>query len=397
METWTILLAAGQGTRLKHFAEKKQFLIWQGRPLFWQSARVFARVPGIQGVVFVFPPETLDQNRLLVQELLNENGFQFQWLTAPGGETRQDSVRSGLRALPGSCDRVLVHDAARPFITAGLVQSVLSGLDKGASGVVPGIPVTDTIKQHSENGLTTLDRSRLVAVQTPQGFQRHLLDKAHHQGRVQGWSVTDDASMLERLDHEVIVVQGLEENVKITTDRDLDRLQPREPAKERACTGWGYDVHRFGQGRQLKLGGIPITNAPQVLAHSDGDVVMHALMDALLGCLGQGDIGDHFPDQDPSFSGINSAILLAEVLDMTQKASLDIDHVDITIISQVPRLSPWKDQIRRNLAALMGLEPGQICIKATTEEGLGFTGEKKGIKTVAVVTARRPLETKGET
>jgi 2-C-methyl-D-erythritol 4-phosphate cytidylyltransferase/2-C-methyl-D-erythritol 2,4-cyclodiphosphate synthase len=397
METWTILLAAGQGTRLKHIAEKKQFLIWQGRPLFWQSARVFARVPGIHGVVFVFPPETLDQNRLLVQELLNENGFQFQWLTAPGGETRQDSVRSGLRALPGSCDRVLVHDAARPFITAGLVQNVLSGLDKGASGVVPGIPVTDTIKQHSENGLTTLDRSRLVAVQTPQGFQRHLLDKAHHQGRVQGWSVTDDASMLERLDHEVIVVQGLEENVKITTDRDLDRLQPREPAKERACTGWGYDVHRFGQGRQLKLGGIPITNAPQVLAHSDGDVVMHALMDALLGCLGQGDIGDHFPDQDPSFSGINSAILLAEVLDMTQKAALDIDHVDITIISQVPRLSPWKGQIRRNLAALMGLEPGQICIKATTEEGLGFTGEKKGIKTVAVVTARRPLETKGET
>jgi 2-C-methyl-D-erythritol 4-phosphate cytidylyltransferase/2-C-methyl-D-erythritol 2,4-cyclodiphosphate synthase len=397
METWTILLAAGQGTRLKHIAGKKQFLIWQDRPLFWHSARVFARVPRIQGVVFVFPPETLDQNRHMVQELMSENGFQFQWLAAPGGETRQDSVRSGLRTLPGSCDRVLVHDAARPFITADLVQNVLSGLDEGASGVVPGIAVADTIKQHSENGLTTLDRSRLVAVQTPQGFQRRILEDAHQKGRDQGWSVTDDASMLERLDHKVIVVQGLEENVKITTDRDLDRLQTRKPAQERACTGWGYDVHRFGQGRQLKLGGIPITNGPQVLAHSDGDVVMHALIDALLGCLGQGDIGDHFPDHDPSLSGINSAILLAEVLGMTQKAALDIDHVDITIISQVPRLSPWKDQIRRNLAALMGLEPEQICIKATTEEGLGFTGEKKGIKTVAVVTARRPRETKGET
>jgi len=397
MDTWTILLAAGQGTRLKHIAVKKQFLTWQGMPLFWHSARVFARVPRIQGIVFVLPPETLDQNRLMIQELMDQNSLQFQWRDAPGGETRQDSVYSGLQALPGSCDRVLVHDAARPFITADLVQRVLTGLDQGASGVVPGIAVTDTIKQHSENDLTTLDRSRLFAAQTPQGFLRHHLAKAHQKGKDQDWSVTDDASMLELLGLEVILVQGLEENVKITTDKDLDRLQPPGPAKDRACTGWGYDVHRFGEGRQLKLGGIPITNGPQVLAHSDGDVVMHALMDALLGCLGQGDIGDRFPDHDPSFAGINSAILLAEVLDMTQKASLVIDHVDITIISQVPRLSPWKAQIKRNLAALMGLESDQICIKATTEEGLGFTGEKKGIKTVAVVTARRPLETKGET
>ncbi len=396
MNTWTLLLAAGRGTRLKELKEKKQFLVWQGMPLFWHSATVFARVPRIQGLVFVFPAESMDQNCRMVHELMRQRGPEFEWRAAPGGDQRQDSVSSGLKALPQSCDRVLVHDSARPFLTADLVQRVISGLDAGAAGVVPGIPLTDTIKHNGETGLTTLDRSRLIAAQTPQGFQRSILEQAHESGRSKGWTVTDDASMVERLGLEVVSVQGQEDNVKITTEQDLARLPGPDPSSCRPCTGWGYDVHRYGPGKPLKLGGIPITNGPGVLAHSDGDVVLHALIDALLGCLGKGDIGDLFPDQDPAYAGISSSILLAEVLDMAQKADLSIDHVDITVICQIPKLTPWKAQIKKNLATLMGLGPQQISIKATTEEGLGFTGEKKGIKTVAVVTARSPLEPKGD-
>lgn len=397
MNTWILLLAAGRSTRLARLQEKKQFLIWQDAPLFWHSADVLARVPLVQGIVFVFPPDTLDRNTAEVRELMHTKGPQFEWRVAPGGQQRQDSVWSGLQALPRGCDQVLVHDAARPFVTPDLVQRIAAGLAAGAAGVIPGLPVTDTIKHRSETGLTTLDRSKLVAVQTPQGFRRQALEQAHQSGRDKGWSVTDDAAMLERLGMEVTVVQGQEDNVKITTEQDLARLHPPCPPKTRACTGWGYDVHRYGQGRPLKLGGIPITNGPDVQAHSDGDVALHALIDALLGCLGQGDIGDFFPDDDPAYADINSAILLAEILDMAQKASLSIDHVDMTIICQTPRLSPWKAQIKKNLATLIGLEDEQVCIKATTEEGLGFTGEKKGIKTVVVVTGSRPLKFKGET
>ncbi|MBG3877250.1 2-C-methyl-D-erythritol 2,4-cyclodiphosphate synthase, partial [Desulfovibrio oxamicus] len=317
--------------------------------------------------------------------------------------------------LPRECDAVLVHDAARPFATAALSNAVLDALAAGAPGVVPGVTVTDTIKQ-TDNGVVTHtpDRSGLVAVQTPQGFALSALRDAHERARAGGWTVTDDAALLERCGLDVRVVPGEVANAKITTPEDLAMLDDAETARAPwdarngqarliPCTGWGYDVHRYvlkegagspGQpGRPMKLGGVPIPGGPEVVAHSDGDVLLHALADALLGCIGGGDIGQHFPDTDAALDNANSAVLLDEVLGLTRAAGLEITNVDLTVIAQVPRLAPWREQIRRNVCRLLALDETMVNVKATTEEKLGFTGEKKGLKAVAAVTGLRPVRT----
>ncbi len=194
--------------------------------------------------------------------------------------------------------------------------------------------------------------------------------------------------MIERAGHGVRIVPGEISNLKITTPEDLRVLTP--PASQPVpCTGFGYDVHAFGGNRPMVLGGMPIAGAPFVKAHSDGDVLLHALCDAILGCLGQGDIGEHFPDNDDRFDNISSAILLSEVMDKARDQGLVITHVDLTIIAQTPRLTPHKAAIRGNVARLLELCDAQVNVKATTEEHLGFTGRKEGIKAVAVVTATR--------
>ncbi|MFP4048361.1 MAG: 2-C-methyl-D-erythritol 2,4-cyclodiphosphate synthase, partial [Desulfovermiculus sp.] len=191
----------------------------------------------------------------------------------------------------------------------------------------------------------------------------------------------------ERLGFPIQFIPGAAENIKITTNKDLAMLQETEHDFRRYCTGWGYDVHRFGPGRTMKLGGVPIAGGPEVKAHSDGDVLLHALIDGVLSCLGQGDIGDFFPDSDPGFENVSSGVLLAETLDLAARHGLCIDHVDLTVICQVPRISPFKQQIKKNISTLLGLDPQQVNIKATTEEHLGFTGSKQGIKAVAQVIA----------
>lgn len=199
--------------------------------------------------------------------------------------------------------------------------------------------------------------------------------------------MTDDASLLEALSFEVRVIQGEAANVKITRPEDLDLLRDEAPIPS-IRTGMGYDVHRYGQGRPMRLGGVSIPNAPEVLAHSDGDVLLHALSDALLGCACLGDIGQHFSDKDARFEGISSAILLHQVLDMVREAGCTPCHVDMTIVAQVPKLAPYREEIRKNVARLMGLPASSVNLKATTEEHLGFTGRSEGIKAYAVVTAR---------
>ncbi|MDD4950965.1 MAG: 2-C-methyl-D-erythritol 2,4-cyclodiphosphate synthase, partial [Desulfovibrionaceae bacterium] len=221
----------------------------------------------------------------------------------------------------------------------------------------------------------------------PQGFKRGLLVRAHALAQEQGWEVTDDASLVERMGEPVLVVPGEEANVKITTPEDLARLNQARPAAP--CVGLGYDAHRYGPGRPLVLGGIPIPNGPRVQAHSDGDVLLHALTDALLGCAGAGDIGLLFPDTDPAFEAMSSSIFVKEALARAQEAGLKIVHADLTVVAQTPKIAPWREQIAENVAGLLGLERGQVNVKATTEEGLGFTGEKKGLKAYALVTAVR--------
>ncbi|MDY7001649.1 MAG: 2-C-methyl-D-erythritol 4-phosphate cytidylyltransferase [Thermodesulfobacteriota bacterium] len=389
MSAWAVILAAGQGSRLAEagIPEKKQFYAYQGRPLYWHSAKALAKTPALGGLVFVFPPDELSRFEAKTRELFASENLNIPWTVAPGGDRRQDSAYSGLLALPRECAVALVHDAARPFVTARLASRLIDAVSQGAKAVIPAIPLRDTIKKVADGSVvSTLERSGLRAVQTPQVFVKDALITAHEAARAGNWTVTDDAALLERVGEPVAVITGDPGNVKITTPEDLALLDKGVDPTE-VCVGFGFDVHRFGPGRPMKLGGIPITNGPEIEAHSDGDVLLHALIDALLGCMARGDIGDHFPDTDPAYEGIESGILLSETLALAQRSGLVISHVDLTVIAQIPKIAPWRDQIRKNVAGLLGLLPGRVNVKATTEEGLGFTGEKKGIKAVACVTA----------
>jgi 2-C-methyl-D-erythritol 4-phosphate cytidylyltransferase / 2-C-methyl-D-erythritol 2,4-cyclodiphosphate synthase len=387
---WALVLAAGQGNRMAESTggTAKQFLPWRGVPLFWHAARAMSSSACVAGIVFVFPASQIEQANELLADLQKHDDLGLPWVSACGGALRQDSVRLGLAALPVRPASVLVHDAARPFLTPALVRSVCHELAQGAAGVIPAISVTDTIKTVENGRVTaTLPRDGLAAVQTPQGFQLQTLLDAHAHALEAGLAVTDDASLLEALGFEVRVIQGEAANVKITRPEDLDLLRDETPLPS-FRTGMGYDVHRYGQGRPMRLGGVSIPNAPEVLAHSDGDVLLHALSDALLGCACLADIGQHFSDKDARFEGISSAILLHQVLDMVREAGCTPCHVDMTIVAQVPKLAPYREEIRKNVARLMGLPASSVNLKATTEEHLGFTGRSEGIKAYAVVTAR---------
>lgn len=434
---WLILLAAGQGTRLAAAAGcPKQFLTVDSVPLFWLSVRTCSRVARLGGVVFVFPKDTFESSRDLVRELDRREPCGLNMAFAVGGARRQDSVASGLAVVPQSARFVLVHDAARPFFSPGLVNALLDRLEAGAQAVIPGLAVTDTIKVVNKAGLVcaTPDRSTLRAVQTPQGFSRRALAEAHRTLNTPENTVTDDASLMEEAGHEVLVIDGEAGNIKITNPEDLQLLKektaaeagtedrssrtgcadhsgctdttapgqavsgqagkngsPDSPAKSGTtgclvpCTGFGYDVHRYGGDRPLVLAGVPIPCDFQVRAHSDGDVLLHALMDALLGLFGQGDIGMLFPDNDPKYDGADSAQLLAEVLQRMRQARVRLTHADVTVVAQKPRLSPHKKVMQESLCRLLGLGPEHVNVKATTEEGLGFTGDLSGIKAYATV------------
>ena len=387
---WALLLAAGAGTRLAAVTgQPKQFLSYQNAPLYWHSALTFSRVAPVGGLVFVFPAERLEEEKERLRNLDKTHVLGLPWLAVAGGERRQDSVRLGLNALPPGVQHVLVHDTARPFATAALVARVCEALQAGACGVIPGLAVTDTIKV-VEKGLVshTPHRASLVAVQTPQGFEAALLRAAHARAEAQRWDVTDDAALLERCGHPVCVVEGEARNVKLTHPEDLRMLEKAAPPPV-PCTGFGYDVHRFGPGRPLKLGGVPMPGGLEVVAHSDGDVLLHALMDAILGCAGAGDIGQHFPDSAAAFDNADSAVLLDEVLRLAAHKGLTLVHVDVTVITQKPKIAPQRQAIHNQLVRLLGLLPEQVNVKATTEEGLGFTGAGEGIKAAAVVTALR--------
>ncbi|MDL2315850.1 2-C-methyl-D-erythritol 2,4-cyclodiphosphate synthase [Desulfovibrio sp. OttesenSCG-928-A18] len=427
----------------------KQFLPHKGLPLFWHSAGLFASIPRINGIIFVFPPELDKPARAAVSDICAlpaapwaavpppncgsneaeqaEQGLDafydglvrhleagqplgLAWNLGTGGRRRQDSVARALELLPAACSHVLVHDSARPFVSPALIERVLCGLEQGQPAVIPGIELTDTVKRVDENDLVleTPARDRMRAVQTPQGFDRAELTLAHSLARSRHWDVTDDAALMELCARPVLLVPGEEGNIKITRLVDMELLDTaplrRKDCREEEylpCSGLGYDVHRYqntgdkaparGQGaRALVLGGVPIPCDIRVLAHSDGDTLLHALMDALLGCIGGGDIGAVFPDSDPALDGISSGILLSEILERTEKAGLRISTVDITIIAQVPRIAPYRENIAASLAGLLQMPRHRVNVKATTEEGLGFTGEKKGIKVLALVSGLLP-------
>jgi len=398
MTVWTILLAAGSGSRMKAagLSAKKQFLDAGGEPVFWKSACAFSRVAGISGMVFALPPDEKDAMTAAVAGLDAKSPLGLEWTCVAGGERRQDSLENALAALPRDCTHVLVHDAARCFVTPEVITRVVEALRGGAEAVIPAVAVKDTIKEVRHGVVAaTPDRSRLMAVQTPQGIELSVLKRGFEAARRDNLTVTDDAGLAEALGLPVHVVEGSEDNVKITTPEDLRLLGRTSAQVAIPRVGFGYDVHRYAtpdtpedaSTRPMVLGCAPIPGAPRVIAHSDGDVLLHALADALLGCLCQGDIGQHFPDTDPKYSGVASSILVSEVMAKFAPAGLTLTHVDLTVVAQIPKVGPHREHIRRNVAGLLGLPQDRVNVKATTEEKLGFTGEKLGIKAYATATA----------
>ncbi len=306
----------------------------------------------------------------------------------PGGATRQQSVLRGLESLADLAPAtVLIHDAARPFVTGEIISRVLAALSAHA-GAVAAVPVRDTLKQaRGEDGGTvsaTVDRRRLWRAQTPQGFRFPAILAAHRSAARE--DLTDDAAVAERAGLDVALATGSEDNFKITTEDDLLRAERLVMADAEVRTGLGFDVHRFEPGDRLVLCGIEIPFRAGLKGHSDADVALHALTDALLGCIGAADIGDHFPPSDARWRGVASELFLRHAAGLVARAGGRIVNVDLTLICERPKIAAHRPAMVSRVAAILGIEPARVNIKGTTTEGLGFTGREEGIAAQAVAT-----------
>jgi len=314
-----------------------------------------------------------------------------------GGDTRQDSVRAGLEALAALKDPaplVLIQDGARPFASPQLIARAASAAAKHGAAV-PGVLVTDTIKEVDATGRihATPPREKLRAVQTPQAFRFDLILAAHRKAAAAGQlALTDDAAIAEWAGHPVHIFEGEIGNMKVTSAEDLITAEARllhECPDIR--TGQGYDVHAFGPGDHVWLGGLKVAHDHGLVGHSDADVLSHAITDALFGALGDGDIGSHFPPSDPQWKGAASSIFLAAAVAAVREKGGLIAHIDATIVCESPKIGPHRDAIRKSLAAIAGLPIDRIAVKATTSERLGFTGRQEGMAAIAIATVRLPL------
>jgi 2-C-methyl-D-erythritol 4-phosphate cytidylyltransferase/2-C-methyl-D-erythritol 2,4-cyclodiphosphate synthase len=315
----------------------------------------------------------------------------------PGGARRQDSVRAGLEALASAApSSVLIHDAARPFVPAELIDRVIDSLGTH-QGALPALPVTDSIKRAQQGRVTgTVERDSLWQAQTPQGFKFDAILAAHRAAaREPGRDFTDDSGVAEWFGLEIALVEGAASNRKLTTAEDLriadallQKKDARGPGTIRVASG--YDVHAFGPGDTVTLCGVSIPHPKKLVGHSDADVGLHALTDALLGTIAEGDIGVHFPPSDARWRGAASELFLKHAAAKVEQRGGTIVHVDVTLLCEAPRIGPYRDQMRGRIAAMLGLELSQVSIKATTNEGLGFIGRGEGIAAMATATVSLP-------
>ncbi|WP_454916684.1 bifunctional 2-C-methyl-D-erythritol 4-phosphate cytidylyltransferase/2-C-methyl-D-erythritol 2,4-cyclodiphosphate synthase [Xanthobacter sediminis] len=384
-----IVVAAGRGTRAGG-PLPKQYRSIGGQPVLRHTLRRFAEHPGITGVLAVIHRDDSD--------LFAEASADLPKMLAPatGGATRQESVRAGLVALAAqSPSSVLVHDAARPFVSPELISRALAAAER-YDAAIPVLVVTDTIKAVAENGrvASTLDRATLRAVQTPQAFGYEALSIAHAAAAAAGIDhLTDDAAVMEWAGHSVATFEGEIANVKLTSAEDLARAARGAALADLpdVRTGTGFDVHAFAPGDHVMLGGLAIPHAFALAGHSDADVGLHALTDAVLGALGDGDIGSHFPPSDPQWKGASSDRFLAHAARLVAARGGRIAHLDLTIICEAPKVGPHRDAIRAAVARIAGVPLGRVSVKATTTERLGFTGRREGIAAMASATIRLPL------
>jgi 2-C-methyl-D-erythritol 4-phosphate cytidylyltransferase/2-C-methyl-D-erythritol 2,4-cyclodiphosphate synthase len=361
--------------------QPKQWLPLGGRPLLYWTLRAFQECPAVREVVLVVPGEDLERAR---REVVEAYGLAKVRRIVAGGAERQDSVLNGFRALSGRPDLVMVHDGARPLVSREVLERAIQATaEHGAT--LSAVPVRDTLKRVDGAGgvVATLEREGVWQAQTPQTFRYELLEEAFELALREGVRATDEAGLVERLGHRVQVVMGSPENFKVTTPEDVE-LAEILLKEDKLRVGSGYDSHRLTRGRRLILGGVEVPFELGLAGHSDADVVAHALSDALLGAAALGDIGTHFPDTDERWRGADSLKLLSRVAGMVREKGFEIINVDATIHAQAPRLAEHIPLMRERLAAAMGVKPGQVSLKAKSEEGLGPVGRGESITALAV-------------
>jgi len=391
---WAIVPAAGRGERFASSASPgipKQYTPLLGRSVLEWSLRALLAEPRIQGIVVVLAAG--DAHWAEIARSLDSPKL----LTTIGGAHRQDSVMNGLEYLAPTAqadDWILVHDAARPCLRAGDLSALCDALENNPrsaaaeiGGVVLAAPIVDTIKRELPHGLETVDRTGLWRALTPQVFAYAALRKALNDAAADKLAVTDEAQAMERMGIRAALVPGSPFNIKVTRAEDLEVaaaiLKMGESSQMRI--GQGVDVHAFGAGDHVVLGGVRIAHAQGIVAHSDGDVVIHALCDALLGAMGDGDIGQHFPDSDPRYRGADSRVFLRVVAQRMKSAGLRLVNADITVLAEAPRIGTHRSAMAANLAQDLQVAATAINIKATTTERLGFIGRKEGLAAMASV------------
>ena len=377
MTVTALIVAAGKGERLGGDVPK-QFRPIGGRPVLCWAVEAMAGHPSIDDVRVVVG----EGQRALANTLLE--GLPVGELIT-GGAERSDSVMNGLKAIGEGT--VLVHDAARPFCPPAVVDRLLEALD-GADGAVPVLPVADTLAQGAAFLEAPIDRKRLLRVQTPQGFHVDDLIYAYEEAGLR--TSTDESSVMLAAGLKVATVEGDPMLEKQTTQGDWDRAEAILAANFISRTGMGFDVHAFAGEGPVIMGGIAIPHPRGLQGHSDADVVLHSITDALLGAAGLGDIGEHFPPSDPHWKGAASEIFLAHAAGLVRERGGIIDHVDVTVIAEEPKVGPHRSAMRTKIAGVLRLGENQVSIKATTTEGLGFTGRREGIAAQAIASIRMP-------
>lgn len=377
MTNAAIIVAAGRGSRAGG-GVPKQWRDLAGITVAERTLAAFRGAAGVDRLVLVHHPDDRARAEAAAR------GARL----VEGGETRAASVRAALEALSGDgIDRVLIHDAARPFVSRGLIGRVLAALD-GHDGAAPGLPVTDALWREASGMVEgTVDRGHLVAAQTPQGFRYGAILAAH---RAHPGGAADDVEVARAAGLRVAVVAGEAQNLKLTVPEDFARAERLLGGQMDIRTGTGFDVHAFGPGDHVMLCGIAVPHAAGLVGHSDADVGMHALTDAIYGALAEGDIGRHFPPSDPQWRGAASETFLSHAAARVRERGYRIGNCDVTLVCERPRIGPHAEDMRAKLGAILGVASDRISVKATTSERLGFTGREEGIAALASVTLVSP-------
>ena len=393
MSVAALIVAAGRGSRAAGAGGPKQYWPIGGAPMLTRAIAAFASHPRIDDILVVIHPD----DEALYRAASVPHAARLRDPVA-GGARRQNSVRAGLEAFTNRApSSVLIHDAARPFVPAALIDRVIEALSVH-QGALPALPVTDSLKRAEGARVTgTVARESLWQAQTPQGFAFGPILAAHRAAaeREPRRDFTDNSAVAEWFGLDVALVEGAASNRKLTTAEDLriaDELLQRQRGRDTGTirVATGYDVHAFGPGDAVTLCGVSIPHPKKLVGHSDADVGLHAVTDALLGAIAEGDIGVHFPPSDARWRGAASELFLKHAASLIEQRGGAIVHVDVTLICEGPRIGPYREEMRERIAAMIGLDTGQVSIKATTNEGLGFIGRSEGIAAMATATVSLP-------